>query len=186
VAKNYDNVRVYGDVESEVFWAPKGTSLPVALGTDPIAPFWAFGWLSEDGIDLEVSTDVEKFKGQGGVTLRTKITSTEKTVTVQALEETPGVSGLYFGHGDAAVTGTAPDKVAKIDLPESIPTVQGAAVFKFVDGAVEKWLCCELVEISARGTLSHSAGSMATYEFTLDILGDSYILTNAPAFIAAP
>lgn len=184
MTKNYDNVRVYGDVETEVYWATKGSTLPTSITTDPIAPFWAFGWLSDENIDLEVSTDVEKFKGQGGVTLRTKVTSTEKTVTVQALEETPNVTKLYYGHGTPTVTGTGASAVAKIDLPESIPTVQGAAVFKFLDGTIEKWLCCELVEISGRGALSHGSSSMAMYEFTLDILGDSYILTNAPAYTA--
>jgi hypothetical protein len=182
--KNYDNIRVYGDLDSEVFFAPKGSTLPLAITADPVAPFWAVGWLSEDGVSLEVSTDVEKFKGwQGGTTLRTKVTGTEKTITIQALEETPGVTGLYYGHGDATVTGTAGDQVAKLDLPAAIPTIQQAAVFKFVDNGVEKWLCCELVEIAGRGTLAHQNSSMTTYEFTLDILGDSYILTNAPAYL---
>lgn len=184
--KNYDNIRVYGDLDSEVYFADKGSTLPLTITTDPAPPFGAIGWLSEDGVSLEVATTVEKFKGwQGGTTLRTKVTGTEKTVTIQALEETPGVTELYFGHGAPTVTGTGADKVAKIDLPESIPTIQKAAVFKFVDNGVEKWLCCELVEITGRGTLSHQNSSMTTYEFTLDILGDSYILTNNPAYIPA-
>lgn len=186
MAKNEDNIRVYGDLTSEVFFAPKGTTLPTTLATDPTTPFAGIGWLSEDGVNLEVSTDVEKFKGwQGGVTLRTKVTSTEKTITIQALEETPGVTELYYGHGAAVVTGTAPNQVAKLILPESIPTIQRAAVFKFVDNTVTKFLVCELVEITGRGTLAHQNSSMTTYEFTLDILGDSYILTNAPAYIPA-
>lgn len=184
--KNYDNIRVYGDLDSEVWWAPKGTTLPTDITTDPIAPFWAFGWLGEDGVPLSVSTEVEKFKGwQGGTTLRTKVTSSEKAITVQALEETPGVTGLYFGHGDPVVTGVGAAAVAKIDLPEAIPTVEGVLVVKFVDGDVEKWLCCELVQVTERGELSHQNSSMTTYEFTLEILGDSYILTNAPAYTAA-
>ncbi|CAH0234177.1 hypothetical protein SRABI26_02729 [Arthrobacter sp. Bi26] len=180
--KNYDNVRIYGDAESEVWWAPKGTTLPTVMTTDPIAPFWAFGWLGEDGIPLSVSTEVDKFKGMGGVTLRTKVQSTEKSFKVQALEETPGVTGLYFDHGAPVVTGTGAAKVARIDLPEAIGTVEGVAVVKFVDGGVEKWLCCELVQVSERGELPHSASDMTGYEFTLDILGASYFLTNAPAF----
>jgi hypothetical protein len=186
VAKDYDAIRVYGDLDSEVFWAPKGSTLPTTITTDPADPFWAFGWISEDGVNLSVSTDVEKFKGwQGGTTLRTKVTSTEKTITVQALQETPGVTGLYYGHGDPVVTGTGATAVAKIDLPESIPTIEGCAVFKFVDGGVEKWLCCELVQISDRGEVAHQNSSMTMYEFTLEIIGDSYILTNAPAYTEA-
>jgi hypothetical protein len=184
VAKDYDAIRVYGDLDSEVFFAPKGSTLPTALTTDPADPWWAVGWLSEDGVSLAVSTDVEKFKAfQGGTTLRTKVTSTEKTVTIQALQETPGVTALYYGHGDATVTGTAPNQVAKVDLPESIPTIEQAAVFKFVDNNVEKWLCCELVQVTDRGEVAHQNSSMTLYEFTLEIIGDSYILTNAPAYL---
>lgn len=181
MAKNRDNVRVYGDLDSEVFLAPKGSTLPTVL-TDPTTPFASLGWLSEDGVDFEVATDSTKFKAwQGGATLRVKVTSTEKTIKFQALEETPGVTELYFDHAAPTVaTG-----VARIDLPEGIGTVERAAVFKFVDGAVTKFLCCELIQVTERGTISHKNDDMTMYEFTAEIVGESYILTNAPAFVEA-
>ncbi|RJU01978.1 hypothetical protein D6T65_04990 [Arthrobacter frigidicola] len=183
--KNYDNIRVYGDLDSEVFLAPLGSTLPTDL-TEPAAPFKALGWLSEDGVSLAVSTDVEKFKGwQGGTTLRTKVTSTEKSISIQALEETPGVTELYHGHGAAVVSGTGSTAVARVDLPEGIGTIARAAVFKFVDGGVTKFLCCEKVEVTDREELSHTNSSMTMYGFTLEIIGDSYILTNAPAYLPA-
>jgi hypothetical protein len=181
MAKNYDNIRAYGDLDSEVFLAPVGSTLPTTL-TDPTTPFEALGWLSEDGVSLAISTDVEKFKGwQGGATLRTKVTSTEKSISIQALEETPGVTELYYGHGAPVVT----TGVARVDLPEGIGTVARAAVFKFVDGGVTKLLCCERVEVTDREELSHTNSSMTMYGFTLEIIGDSYILTDAPAYTAA-
>lgn len=179
MAKNRDNVRVYGDLDSDVFLAPKGSTLPTDLD-DPTDPFESLGWLSEDGVDFEVTTDSEKFKGwQGGTTLRTKITSTEKTITFQALEETPGVTELYFGHKAPTVT----TGLAKVDLPEGIGTVERAAVFKFIDGAVTKFLCCELIQITDRGTVSHKNDDMTVYEFTAEIVGASYILTDNPAYV---
>lgn len=185
MAKNYDNIRAYGDLDSEVFLAPVGSTLPTTL-TDPIAPFAALGWLSEDGVSLAVSTDVEKFKGwQGGSTLRTKVTGTEKTISIQCLEETPGVTELYFGHGAKTVTGTGADAVGRVDLPEGIGTVARAAVFKFVDGDVTKFLCCEKVEVTDREELAHTNSGLTMYGFTFDIIGDSYILSDAPAFTAA-
>jgi hypothetical protein len=185
MAKNYDNIRAYGDLDSEVFLAPLGSTLPITL-TDPIAPFEALGWLSEDGVSLALSTDVEKFKGwQGGSTLRTKVTGTEKTISIQALEETPGVTELYYGHGAATVTGTGDTAVARVDLPDGIGTIARAAVFKFVDGGVTKFLCCEKVEVTGREDLSHTNTGLTMYGFTLEILGDSYILTDAAAYTAA-
>lgn len=186
MAKNYDNIRAYGDLESEVFFAPVGTTLPTTITADPIAPFAAVGWLGEDGVSLSVSTDVEKFKGwQGGSVLRTKVTGTEKSISIQCLEETPGVTELYFGHGAKVVTGVGDAAVARVDLPEGIASVARAAVFKFKDGTVTKYLCCEKVEVTDREELSHQNSSLTMYGFTLEILGDSYILTNAPSFTAA-
>lgn len=182
MAKVRSNVRVYGDLSSDVFLAPKGTTLPTTVTADPPAPFVSLGWLSEDGIDFDVSTDSEKFKAwQGGATIRVKTTGTEKTITFQALEETPGVTALFFDHGAPTVT----TGVAKIDLPEAVGTVERAAVFKFVDGDVTKLLCCELIQITDRGTISHSNSDMTLYEFTAEIIGDSYILTNNPAYVEA-
>lgn len=183
--KNYDNIRAYGDLDSEVFLAPLGSTLPTTL-VEPTTPFEALGWLSEDGVSLTVSTDVEKFKGwQGGATLRTKVTGTEKTISIQCLEETPGVTELYFGHGAPVVSGVAPNEVARIDLPEGIGTVARAAVFKFVDGGVTKFLCCEKVEVTDREEIAHQNSSLTMYGFTLDIIGDSYILTDAPSYVPA-
>jgi hypothetical protein len=186
MAKNYDNVRVYGDLDSEVFFAPLGSTLPTVVTADPTAPFAAVGWLGEDGVPLNVSTDVEKFKGwQGGAVLRTKVTGTEKSFTIQCLEETPGVTELYFGHGDPVVTGVGADAVARVDIPEGIGTIARAAVIKFVDGDVTKFLCCERVEVTDRSEIPHANADMTVYGLTLDIIGDSYILTNAPAYTAA-
>lgn len=191
MTKNRDNIRVYGDLSSEVFLAPKGTALPTpamfsaASTTDPTG-FKGLGWVSEDGVNLSISTDVEKFKGwQGGATLRTKVTAVEKTFTVTALEEAPAVTEMYFGHAPvtaANVTGTGALAVAKIDLPEGIGTIERAAVIRFVDGGVSKWLCCTTVQVSERGEAPHTNSDITAYEFTFDILGDSYILTNAPAY----
>jgi hypothetical protein len=185
VAKNYDAIRVYGDLESEVFFAPKGSTLPTVVTADPTTPFEAVGWLSEDGVSLALSTDVQKFKAwQGGVTVRTKVTSTEKTITIQCLEETPGVTELYFAHGAPVVTGTGASAVAKIDLPEALPTVERAAVIKFVDGGVTKFLCCERVQVTDRGEVAHKSTDMTMYQLTLEILGDSYLLTNSATYTA--
>jgi hypothetical protein len=182
VAKDYNAIRVYGDLDSEVYFAPKGSTLPTTLA-DPTTPFDAVGWLSEDGVSLNISTDVTKFKAwQGGSTLRTKVTSTEKSFKIQCLQETPGVTELFFDHGAATVAGG----VAKIDLPEGIGTVERTAVVKFIDGDVTKFLCCETVQVTARGELAHKNSEMTAYELTLEIIGPSYILTDAEAYIPAP
>lgn len=183
MAKVYDNIRIYGDLDTDVYIAPKGTVLPIVLGV-PVAPFVALGWLGEDGTPIALAAEVAKFKAyQGGTLLRTKVTSTEKSVAVQALEESPGVTSLYFDHGAAAVTGVAPNQVAKIDLPESIGTVERAAVFRWLDGTTEKLLCCPLVQIGERSEIPHKGDAMTVYGMTFSIIGTCYILTDSTAYL---
>lgn len=183
MAKSYDNIRVFGDLETDVYVAPKGTTMPVVL-TVPSTPWEPLGWLAEDGTPLSLSAEVAKFKAyQGGTLLRTKVTSTEKSVQVQCLEEAPAVTSLYFDHGAAVVTGTAPDEVAKIVLPESVGTVERAAIFRWVDGDTIKLLCCPLVQVGDRSEVPHKGDAMTVYGMTFSIIGECYILTNAAAYL---
>ena len=185
--KNLDDIRVFGDLDSEIWLAPKGTTLPTTWG-DPVDPFEPLGWLSEDGVGLALSADVTKFKGyQGGTTLRTKVTSSEKTLTAQALQDNPLTSGLYWGHGDPEIVGVegAPGYHAKIAIPQSPGTVERTAVIKFVDDEVTKYLLCESLQVTDRDEIPHQNSEMSAYGFTFEIVGDMWILTNAPAFLGA-
>ena len=180
MAKSYDNIRVFGDVDTDVYIGAKGSTLPEVLG-EPPAPFEALGWLGEDGTPLAVTTEIQKFKAyQGGTLLRTKVTSTEKSVKVQGLESNPLVTGLYFDHGSPVVT----TGVAKVALPESIGTVERSAVFRWLDGEYERLLCCPLVQIGERGEIPNKNDAMTVYEMTFSIIGDAYLLTNEPSYLA--
>jgi hypothetical protein len=184
--RNNDNVRVYGSLNDAIWVAPLGTTLPTTLELDLPDPWVPLGWLGQDGIPLAMSTDVERFKGhQGGATIRTKVTSTEKTVSFTALEETPAVVKLYHDAGDPTVTGTGATAVARIDLPESVGVVAVSCVIQLQDEGVTKFYCIERLEISGREDLAHSNSELTGYGMSADILGDSYMLTNAPAFIPA-
>lgn len=178
MAKVRDNVRIYGDQDSEVFFAPLGTALPNTL-TGMDQAFKSVGWLSEDGITAGISVDTKKLKGfQGGATIRTKNTSTEKTLTFQMMEENPNVTALYYGHGAVVKSG----QHARVDMPESIPVIERACVVKVVDGNVTRLDCYERVQITERGEVVYKNEDSTVYEVTAEILGASYFLTNAPAF----
>lgn len=182
---SYDNIRIFGDLDTDVFLAVKGSTLPVVIGV-PAAPFAPVGWLGEDGTPLALAAETAKFKAyQGGTLLRIKVTSTEKSVQVQCLEESPLVTGLYFDHGAPVVTGVSPSAVAKIVLPESVGTVERAAVFRWIDGDVEKLLCCPKVQVGDRSEVPHKNDAMTVYGMTFSIIGECYILTNAAAYTGA-
>jgi hypothetical protein len=181
---NKSNVRIFGDLGTEVFLAPKGTTLPTVVNTDPTTPFAGLGWLTEEGISVDIKADIYKAKGMGGVTLRTKVTGTDRTIKFQCSEDTKGVRDLYYGITTAdTVTGTGAAGVAKTQiLPERLPTIQRAAAFKNVDGAITEILCCTNIEITERGTLTYKADKEKIYEFTAELVGDVYILSNDPQY----
>lgn len=187
--KNLSNIRVFGDALDMVFLCEKGAGqLPdtIAEALALAAPWAPVGWLDQDGIDFDVSVDVEKFKGhQAGATVRTKVTSTEKSIKFKALEESPIITGVFWGHDAPTVTGTGADKVARIDLPKGIPTVERMLVAFFKDGPVHKVVCCDLAQATDRGTLPHKINEMTAYELTFELVGDAYILTDSPAYTGA-
>ncbi|QAB17133.1 hypothetical protein Leucomu_03630 [Leucobacter muris] len=185
MSTNNSNIRINGGRATAIYLAPKGATLPTGL-TDPIGDFEHMGWLHEDGIEFEVSTDSNKIKAmQGGATVRVAITSTEKTLKFTCLEDKPGVSELYWDHGKPTLVGAEGSQVARVDLPESIGLVERTAVVRLDDGDITKFVCLELIQITERESLSNNSSDPAAYGFTAEIIGDSYFLTNAPAFIEA-
>ncbi|WP_460994428.1 phage tail tube protein, partial [Sinomonas soli] len=174
--KNYDNIRIFGDEDSDVFAAPKGTTLPTSLTID--AAFEALGWLSDDGIEEAVSVDISKFNAfQGGKLVRTKPTKTEKSVKVTCWETHPIVTEIFYGHGAPTVSGTGADTVARIDKPSSIGTIERVLLVKKVDGPVITIDVYELVQVGDRGSAVSKNDAIHGYDITFDVIGDHYQLT---------
>ena len=177
MAKDRDNVRIYGDDASGVWVADKGTTGPTTLAT-PAAGFTEVGWLSEDGVDLDRSEDVAEFKGwQGGSTLRKKVTSQEDTFKFVALEETALTMGLYY-KGVAATTATGVDTFA---ITNQAASDERAWVIDFVDGTTTKRYVVPSGEVTGRATVPHKNSDLTMYEFTVTIYGDYSILKTAAA-----
>lgn len=193
MAANYnnDNVRVFGSKNDRIVIAPLGTTLPTTGLADLVAPWVDLGWLDESGIPLGVSTDVEKFKGhQGAATIRTKITNTEKTLGINALEDSPVVARLFWGGAATATETSLGSGVYRYDMPEGIDTVAVAACVYVEDiGAngevVWKMFCYERIEIGEREEIPHSATELSAFRMSAEIVGDSYFLTNSAAYATA-
>lgn len=183
VNRNSDNIRVFGSLDDALWVAPVGTTMPTTLDLMLPAPWVPVGWLSDDGVPVEISTDVEKFKAhQGSTTVRTKVTSTEKTISFTMLEKTPLALKL---HQDAADPVAAGSGVAKVVLPEGIGVVTMAAVLVTRDDDVVDFLCMEKIEIGERESVPNAADEISAYGMSAEIVGGSYMLTNAPAFLEA-
>lgn len=178
---NPNNLRSFGDMDSDVFVAPLGTAKPTSLDTLP-DPWAALGALTEDGGSESVGVDVQKWKiFQGASTAKTKNNGTEKTMQVSAAETNPLVFELFYGSNPAVVTAG----VAEIEIPEGIKTVSRAVAFKFTEGDIIWIRYNTKADITDRGTVTYSNSDMASREMTFDLLGKDYWLTNDPAFVGA-
>ena len=177
MAKDRDNVRIYGDDASGVWVADKGTTGPTSLAA-PGVGYEEVGWLGEDGVDLDRSEDVSEFKAwQGGSTLRKKVTSQEDTFKFVALEETALTMGLYY-KGVTATTATGVDTYVIADQAASD---ERAWVVDFYDGDVQKRYVVPSGEVTGRATVSHKNSDLTMYEFTVSIYGSYTILKTSAA-----
>lgn len=182
---NSDFARVYGDMGTGVWVAPKGSTLPTTLTDDPTG-FKPLGWLHEDGIDLNVEKAVKEFNAlQGGSLVRKKVGKVGQTFKFQCLEETALVLGLV--HADQAVTVTS--GVARINIGDNQNrTVERSIVVDTFDGSVQKRIAISAADLTFQGTISLSKNDDITgYVFEATILAGAaaYMLTNSPGVIAS-
>lgn len=177
MAKDRNNVRIYGDDAGGVWVAPKGTTGPTTLAA-PGVGFSEVGWISEDGIDLDRDESANDFFAwQGGAIVRSKRTSVKDTFKFVCLEETAITLGLYY----AGVTATTAAGVDTFAISNQTKSDERAWVVDFVDADVQKRLVVPSGEVQGRATVSHKNSDMTMYEFTVAIYGDYQILKTAAA-----
>lgn len=177
--KNENNARIYGDLESAVYVAEKGTDGPTDLETP--TGFVELGWLSEDGISFDREEDATTHRAfQGATVIRRKTTTVDDSFTFQCLEETATVLGLYYKGQKASVEGG----VATIEVTNQTRQDDRAFVVDLVDGGVTKRYVVPAGSVST-GSLAHSNSEITVYEFTVAILGDYKVITNAAAVTEA-
>ena len=175
MAKDRDNVRIYGDDASGVWVADKGTTGPVGLAA-PGVGFTEVGWLGEDGIDFDRNEEVSEFKAfQGGTMLRKKVTSVDDTFKFIALEETALTLGLYY----KGVTATAGTGIETYEISNQAVSDERAFVVDLVDGAVTKRYVIPSGEVTGRATVGHKNTDLTMYEFTVTIYGDYTVIKSA-------
>ena len=178
--KNYDNIRVYGDLDSGVFVGDKGATLPDDLA-EP-SEHTELGWLSEDGINFDRSEEANSFRAhQGGTVVRRKKNSVEDSFTFQCLEETAEAMGLRYA-GQKPVLTETDSGVARITVKDQTRDDARSWVVDEFDGDVHTRYLIG-VGHAGSGSLVYSNSAMTVYEFTVTIIGDYEILTNSPGVV---
>ncbi|MGZ4530729.1 MAG: phage tail tube protein [Mycobacteriaceae bacterium] len=177
MAKDRANIRTYGDDASAVYVAPKGTTGPTTLAA-PGVGFTEVGWLSEDGVDFDRSTDRTTYRGfQGAAVVKVKTVSVEDTFKFVCLEETATTLGLAF----AGVTPTTATGVDTFAITNQAKSDERAWVVDLIDGTVTKRYVVPAGNAELTGTIAHKNSDMTMYEFTVTINGAYNILKTAAA-----
>lgn len=178
--KDLANVRIYGDGDSGVWVAPKGSTFTPFPAT-PAPPHAEVGWISEDGAPVTKDQDNAAFNAwQGGKVVRQRITSTSDTFQFQALEENAVVMGLWEPGADVDTT----DGVTRIKPAAGVPSDERAWTLRFIDGDIEKRYEVIRGEVIERGEVPHQNTEMTTYQFTV-VMYEYEIVTNNPALAAS-
>lgn len=181
MAKNQDNVRIFGDDAGGAWVADRGTTGPVDLA-EPGVGFEEVGWLSEDGIDETLSQNSEVFRAwQGATIVRRKVTQSDQTFRFQALETNAVTNGLKY-RGQEAVVATG---IATTTITNQTTSDTRAWVFDMVDGDITKRYVVPAGDYARTGTVQHRNSGMTILEFEVTPIGDWFEITNDPAIAVA-
>jgi hypothetical protein len=170
VAKNVDNVRVYGDIDSAVWVAAKGTTAPTDPTTAPGAGFVELGWLGEDGMTemREVDTD-QKRAWQGAAIVRTVRTSDTRRFKFVCLETNKTTIGLTR-------PGSTPSTAAGVTTT-SVKAYTGSDKRAWIidqrDGSVDNRKVVPDGEVVEMGDITGQNGELVAYEVTVECYPDS-------------
>lgn len=186
MAKNQDNLREWNAEDSAVYVAPKGTTLPEDSLEIP-ALFEEIGWISDGGVEESIEVESKETKAwQGGTIVKMRNTSTKKSHKFASLEDSATNTGLYYGHDKPTLVGEPGSQVARVDMPKSIPTIEKTIIIKLVDNAgYTRLKCIESAAVSERGTYVTNVEDDPVYEFGFTETGESWWLTDEPAFLEA-
>lgn len=177
MAKNQDNVRIFGDDAGGVWVAPRGTTGPTGIEEPPVG-FDEVGWLSEDGVDETLSQNTEVFRAwQGASIVRRKVTQSDQTFRFQALETNVVTQGLKYRGQEATVA----DGVATTIVRDQTRSDTRAWIFDMVDGDVTKRYVVPAGDYARTGTVQHRNSALTVIEFEVTPIGDWFEITNDPA-----
>jgi hypothetical protein len=180
MATNAANARIFGSDNDAVFIAPIGTQLPEGLSTPD--GFTDAGWLHDDGITIGGDTNIAKFTGhQGGRTVRTKVTNSSTTFKFQCLETTALTLGLQLNILEK--TGDTQTVKARVSSGRKVES-RAFAIDVYDEDATTLQYRYAIArgEIGERQEFTLSGSNITGYTFTVEIIGDYWIITNDQAF----
>ncbi|URN11371.1 phage tail protein [Streptomyces radiopugnans] len=182
MALNADNVRV--GLTGRIYMAPKGTAAPTDLTTAWAAEWRDLGYMSDDGVSLEYSTDVEDINAWQSLSpVRRVLTGVDFTLGFTAIELKADTITLYFP-GSSLTTST---DVHTLTIPAAPDSSEFAFGLEWEDGTIVNRLVIPRGEVTERGAVTVGRSAAVGLEMTVSAYASSAPeiatwLSNDPAW----
>ncbi|MEV5369012.1 phage tail tube protein [Streptomyces albogriseolus] len=187
MANDSDNVRVA--LNGSIFLAAVGTTGPTDLTTAWGAGWVDLGYLSDDGVSMEYTTDVEDINAWQSLSpVRRVLTSVDMTLGFTAMELKASTVTAYFP--GATITEVTEDTVWRLDIPAAPGPDERAIGLEWIDGTIKNRLVIPRGEITDRGAISLGRSAAVGLEMTVSAYASTAPeiatwLSNDPAWAAA-
>lgn len=170
MAKDVDNARVYGDINSAVFVGAKGSTAPITPTVAPGTPFAEVGWLSEDGITEARAIDsAQKRAWQGGALVRTVKSSDSRSFKFVMLE----TNAITMGLVRPGATVTTATGITHTLVKAHTGQDRRAWILDTIDGEINVRKIVADGEITEIGDVVYKGTEITGYEVTVTCYPDS-------------
>lgn len=149
--------------------ATSGTALPAAL-TETTLGSWGdvVGYISDEGMTLNLSRDKENIKDWANVVRRVVLTDHEESASGSCISTTADALAALFG-ADAVTTAT---NTTTVNLSASDLPAAAAFLFVMVDGDDIMAFGCSEGQISVSDNVSFAPGDAIEWPFEVTAMGD--------------
>lgn len=181
---NADLVFMAGSEKDTLYLGPAGTDLSTITNLTTALPAGMVdvGWISDDGMTLDMSDSVDKIRGhQGHGVIRTYMSDSSTSFKATLFEAKLEVLKRYMGVTKAEkVTTTGTDAITRMTVSASrkVETLCGVAdLFDVSTGKQRRYIFPRL-ELGERSGITFKVGELTAYEHNLEVLDKYELLTN--------
>lgn len=181
---NADNAFMAGSEKDTLYLGPAGTDLSTVTNlTTPMPEGMVdVGWISDDGMTLDMSDSVDKIRGhQGHGVVRTYMSDSSTSFKATLLETKLELLKKYLGATKAEkVTTTGTESITRMTVSASrkVETLCGVAdLFDVSTGKQRRYIFPRL-ELGERSGVTFKVGELSAYEYNLEVLDKYELLSN--------
>lgn len=166
MAKDQENIHIFGDENDSIYLDALGSTLPTDLAAVTLADA---GFLHESGLSLTRQADVQKFQPhQGAVVVRTKVTSSSKTIAFTLLEMNDTTRAIV----DEVKASSTASGLTTETISGAVRVWVGCSVVDLIDGTYMERLVIPRFEVTVTGEESWSKSDLRAWACQGEIIGD--------------